>query len=251
MTLGSESDGRVAAFFDVDGTLIPKPSLEWRFFRDLQRNGRIPVANYFCWGTEALRLLRQGLLAAKHRNKRYLSGLNRDAVLAYAGAVSFFDEAISCVAWHVLEGYEIILLTGTLQELAELAASALECELETRGVYVSVQIYATRLANSGGQWTGRAGSEVLYGAAKAQLVERLAKFERIDLQQSYGYGDDFEDRYFLSAVGHAVVVNPRSKLTSLANRKNWPICHWSQPKTALSRRNLCCESGIQSVEKRA
>lgn len=251
MTLGSESSGRGAAFFDLDGTLIPKASLEWRFFRELQRNARIALTNYFRWGTEALRLLPQGLSAAKHRNKRYLSGLNRDALLAYAGPVSFFDEAISRVAWHATEGHQIILLTGTLQELAELAASALECELELRGVYVAIQIYGTRLAVTDGRWTGDPEGEVLYGAAKARLLQTVAKFERIDLQQCYGYGNDFEDRYFLSLLGHANAVNPSSELTALANRNNWSICRWSQQKRTLSRQNLCCESGIQSTEKQA
>jgi phosphoserine phosphatase len=251
MTLRLESGGRIAAFFDLDGTLIPKPSLEWRFFRELRGNGRIPLMNYFRWGTEALRLLPQGVLAAKHRNKKYLSGLNCDVPQAYAGAVPFFDEAIARVAWHAFSGHEIVLLTGTLQELAQLAVSALECELELQSVYVSIQIYATRLSVRGGQWTGAPEGEVLYGAAKARLLQKLAKIRRIHLQQSYGYGDDFEDRYFLDLLGHVNAVNPGSELASLANRKTWTICRWSQQKRASSGRNLCCHPGIQSVEKRA
>ena len=44
------------AFFDVDGTLLAKPSLERRFFRTLRWQGKIPVANYLGWITEAIRL---------------------------------------------------------------------------------------------------------------------------------------------------------------------------------------------------
>ena len=48
---------RIAAFFDLDGTLIPDPSLERRFFSQLRRNHAIPLTNYLRWGAEALRLL--------------------------------------------------------------------------------------------------------------------------------------------------------------------------------------------------
>ena len=41
--------GRVAAFFDLDGTLIGGPSLERRFFEELRYQGAIPLRNYFLW----------------------------------------------------------------------------------------------------------------------------------------------------------------------------------------------------------
>ena len=38
---------RIAAFFDLDGTLIPWPSLEQRFFRMLSCRREIPLQSYF------------------------------------------------------------------------------------------------------------------------------------------------------------------------------------------------------------
>ena len=46
-------EGGVAAFFDLDGTLVPGPSLEWRFFRELRKNHRIPFINYLRWTSES------------------------------------------------------------------------------------------------------------------------------------------------------------------------------------------------------
>ena len=241
---------RVAAFFDLDGTLIPKPSLECRLFQELLRHRRIPLGNYLRWAAQALRLLPNGLLAVRHGNKVHLTGLNRDLILCYAETVSFFEEAISRVLWHASQGHEIVLLTGTLQELAQLAASALECELEIRDASVPVRIYATRLRTQAGQWTGYLDGEALYGPAKAHLVEALGQFERIDLQQSYGYGDDFEDHHFLHLVAHSNAVNPDSELAAVANRNHWPIFRWNHRKTTLSERNLYCQSGIQTMENR-
>src|SRR5258708_34889556 len=67
--------GRVAAFFDLDGTLMPLPSLEQRFFRILRYRGEIPLKNYFLWLREAMRLLPRGTSAAMHANKMYLKGV--------------------------------------------------------------------------------------------------------------------------------------------------------------------------------
>jgi len=251
MNIQDEQGTRIAAFFDLDGTLIPKPSLEWRFFAELRRHCKIPLTNYFRWGVQAVRLLPKGLLAVRHGNKAYLSGLNCDLVLWHTRSIAFFDEGISHVVWHAREGHKIVLLSGTLQELARLAALALECELEIRGVPVPIQICATRLAISRGEWTGCLDSEVLYGQAKAHLIENLAKNQRINLPQSYGYGNDFEDRYFLCALGRARAVNPRSELATLAHRKNWPICAWRHQKTAESQRNVPWPPRIQHMEKRA
>src|SRR5258708_17456440 len=41
------TSGRVAAFFDLDGTLLARPSLERRFFFELRDQRAIPVGNYF------------------------------------------------------------------------------------------------------------------------------------------------------------------------------------------------------------
>jgi hypothetical protein len=51
-----EKSGRVAAFFDLDGTLVALPSLERRFFRMLRYRRAIAAKNYWRWLAEAVRL---------------------------------------------------------------------------------------------------------------------------------------------------------------------------------------------------
>src|SRR5437660_11955977 len=69
-----------AAFFDIDGTLLAKPSLERRFFWQLYRQGKIPARNYFLWLAEMMRLRFgfRGLRAAAQSNKAYLCGVSLD-----------------------------------------------------------------------------------------------------------------------------------------------------------------------------
>ncbi len=69
-----ESKG-VAAFFDLDGTLVALPSLERRFFLALRYRRAIPVGSYFLWPLEALRLMPSGITAMLQANKMYLRGV--------------------------------------------------------------------------------------------------------------------------------------------------------------------------------
>jgi phosphoserine phosphatase len=242
---------RVAAFFDLDGTLIPEPSLERRFFNELRRNHRIPRKNYLDWVAEALRLLPKGFLAVQYANKRYLAGIHRDLVFRHMESILFFEEGIARIAWHAGLGHEIVLLSGTLEPLAALAGSALECELEARGLQIWPRVCATRLEERRGYWTGDVAGEALYGSAKARALEALAKQERFDLRECHAYGNGLLDRHFLCAVGHANAVNPGKDFAALANHKNWPIWHWHVEKQIASKEENYLRKEIHRIEGQA
>jgi HAD superfamily hydrolase (TIGR01490 family) len=249
MSADAKTAGRVAAFFDLDGTLLPEPSLERRFFSELRSNNAIPSANYLRWGLEALCLLPKGFLEVQHHNKRYLTGLDRDVVFRYRESVSFFEQGIARVAWHARQGHEIVLASGTLEALARLAAMALECELEARGVQIQSRVCATRLEEEHGQWTGNVLGEVIYGPAKARAVEELAKTASLDLRHCHAYGNSLLDRQLLSAVGHGHAVNPGKDLAALAKQKDWRIWHWHLEKKINSKGITGVATGIQQVER--
>ena len=70
-----ECQGNIAAFFDLDGTLMALPSLERRFFRTLRYQRAIRAKNYFSWLKQALRLLPRGISTILQANKMYLRGV--------------------------------------------------------------------------------------------------------------------------------------------------------------------------------
>jgi phosphoserine phosphatase len=251
VTTIANNETRVAAFFDLDGTLIPEPSLEWRFFSELRSNHEMPLANYLWWGVEALRLLRKGPLAMRYGNKRYLKGICRDAGFLYSEPISFFDEGIDRVLWHVRRGHEIVLVSGTLEPLAELAGSALECELELRGMQVRPQVCATVLEEIQGRWTGYIAGEAPYGIAKARAVERFARREQFDLRECHAYGNSLLDRHFLSLVGHGNAVNVGKELAAIANKKDWPIWYWHLTNPPLAQDHEPLAKEIHHTEEPA
>ncbi len=250
--MNEESAGTqgIAAFFDVDGTLIPEPSLERRFFRAVRRSGAIRIANYFLWAQEALRLLPKGIAATVHGNKRHWSGVRCDQVLQQMEATVFFEEGMERTAWHARQGHRIVLVSGMPELLARIVARAVECELESRGVGSRVLVCATRMEERDGRWTGRLLGEATYGEEKFRALKRIAQEHGIDLRGSHAYGNTLLDRPMLAAVGHAHAVNPGRGLAAVANQCDWEIWHWHVEKRMEHGLHLA-EATMRGGESRA
>ncbi|HKD51349.1 MAG TPA: HAD-IB family phosphatase [Candidatus Acidoferrum sp.] len=242
---------RVAAFFDLDGTLLPLPPLEQKFFGMLRDRREIPSVNYFLWFAEALKMLPRGIRAVRHANKMYLRGVQSleesgarkhgDSRAHASGPTGegrpsmppkhnprwpvpqFFGDGVERVAWHARQGHFIVMVSGTLERLARAAARALEIELAARGVTAGIRVCATKLEEKNGIWTGRILGEAMYGKAKARAMLTLAEEMNLDLSQSWAYGDSAEDRWMLASVGNPAAVNPTPKLARIARRQGWPV----------------------------
>jgi HAD superfamily hydrolase (TIGR01490 family) len=247
MSGAGDQERRVAAFFDIDGTLVPEPSLERRLFRELNRTGAIPWVNYLHWGAEAARLLPRGLTTIAHGNKRYLHGLRAEQILEVAEPIAFFEEGVARVEWHARRGHEIVLVSGMVKPLARMVAMALECELEARGVERDVLVSATRLEERGGIFTGSVLGEANYGEAKRRAMEVVARAMQINLRESHAYGNTLLDRAMLYAVGHAHAVNPGKELAATANLRDWAIWHWHQEKKFDSENSLRDRVKLQTI----
>ncbi|MGH9744407.1 MAG: HAD family hydrolase [Candidatus Acidiferrum sp.] len=226
--------GSVTAFFDLDGTLIHDPSLEKRFVRILRLRNAIGIANYFLWLAEAARLAPRGINQILHANKMYLRGVCV-AEPWWMNIPPFYPEAIERVAWHAEHGHLIVIMSGTLDALAEKVARELEAELGTRGLRCNVRVCATRLEERGERWTGRIVGEAMFCEAKARAVRQAAADAALDLQRCFAYGDSAKDRWMLETVGKPTAVNPSHDLERIARRNDWPVLRWEEEKDSTQR----------------
>jgi HAD superfamily phosphoserine phosphatase-like hydrolase len=247
MSGAGEQERRAAAFFDIDGTLVPEPSLERRLFRELRRAGAIPWMNYARWGMEAVRLVPRGLTAIAQGNKSYLRGLRAEQILGAVEPIAFFEEGVARVEWHGRRGHEIVLVTGMVKPLARRVAMALECELEARGLEREVLVSATRLEERAGAFTGCVLGEANYGEAKRRAMEVVARAMQINLRESHAYGNTLLDRQMLDAVGHGHAVNPGKELAETANLRDWAIWHWHSEKNFASENSLKDKVKLQTI----
>jgi HAD superfamily hydrolase (TIGR01490 family) len=229
-----EKNKGVAAFFDLDGTLMPMPSLETRFYLLLRYRKLIGIRNYFLWLREATRLVPRGVNQIVHANKMYLRGISVDEK-DLLKVLSFYPEAIERLAWHAERGHPIVIVTGTLELLAERTARGLEAELDRRGLATEIRVCATRLEEKNEKWTGRIMGEAMFGEAKARAVRRIAAEADLDLERCFAYGDSSSDKWMLQAVGRPAAVNPSNDLARVARRNDWAVLLWRKEKTFLQR----------------
>ena len=228
-----EKSGRGAAFFDIDGTLLAKPSLERRLFAELRWQGKIPVKNYFFWLAEALRLGARDFSAVTHANKAYLRGVSAASLFAIsdkrrtAWMPEFFPAAVQRIWWHALRGDAIVLVSGTLLPLAEIVGAALERELLWRGIDATVEVIATRLEVEAGKFSGRVAGTAMFAEEKARAVQKFADEQKIALCKCSAYGDSSLDRWMLEAAGHPFAINPTRRLRRIARLRRWQILEWT------------------------
>jgi HAD superfamily hydrolase (TIGR01490 family) len=217
-----------AAFFDVDGTLTEMPSLERRYFRALRHEGKFSLRNGFAWLAEAARLAPNGLTYALQGNKAYLRAVRSTGLRANRAGddALFFPEAVERAARHAANGERIVLVTGTLEFLAQEIANRLRGKLAKRNLAVEIHVCATRLEEKDGRWTGRVLGQPMFGEAKAIAVWWYAEKWKLNLGECSAYGDSAPDEWMLASVGKPVAVNPDSGLRDTARRRGWEIAKW-------------------------
>ncbi len=165
--------GGVAAFFDLDGTVIAPPSLEIRFAAFLARGGELRTAAVFAWLGVFLREelktpLGRGGKSPRFRaideNKIYLRGVREETTREWAeeniDAIECYPEALRCIAWHREQGHAIFFVSGTLAPLARVVAASLALDRE-------IGIAATELESVAGRWTGCTAGAAICGPGKA------------------------------------------------------------------------------------
>ena len=154
----------------------------------------------------------------------------------------FFEQGVQHVAWHVRNGHEVVLVSGTLDFLAVHAAELLRARLAKLGISVVLHVRATHLEVKDCLWTGSVAGSAVFGREKGMVVERLATEMELDLENCFGYGNSAHDRWMLGAVGNAVAVNPSAELQNIAELLGWRVVRWDgpreRPRQDLAGRNL-------------
>ena len=131
MSVTANQRGRIAAVFDIDGTLLPAPSLELRLLADLALARKLRLRAIGAWLRSLVphifRISRGDLgtpkrLLALDENKAYWEGVQVGIVDAWIAReipeLEFFSEALAMFDWHRRRGHAIVLISGTLAPLA-------------------------------------------------------------------------------------------------------------------------------------
>ncbi|MHB1131335.1 MAG: HAD family hydrolase [Chloroflexota bacterium] len=229
MATNGQTNGRVAALFDIDGTLVGGASI-WRglwdyHFREKRRRDR-PLRFLFANMRRGWQFARRGasreefVQASAEAVAGFFTGLSPDeaehvyqSVWRHTLAPGLRADVLARLAAHKEAGHLVALISATLQGLADLVA---------REVGADVAV-GSALALADGRYTGRMLGPACFGPQKASSARDLLAARGLDLASSYAYADSGHDAALLECVGHAVAVYPDSRLHALARARGWEV----------------------------
>ncbi|MGH3517921.1 MAG: HAD family hydrolase [Haloechinothrix sp.] len=226
---------RIAAFFDLDKTIIASSSA-LAFSRPLLRQGLINRRAALKSAYAQLMFSLSGADASTtERLREQISALCAGWDVAQVSAVVnetlhdvvdplVYAEAAELIAAHKADQHDVVVLSATGEEVVGPIAAML-------GADSSV---ATRMEIVDGRYSGNV-EFYCYGEEKAAAARMLAEAHGYDLAQCHAYSDSSTDLPLLEAVGHPCVVNPDRALRKLAEERGWPMLTFVKPVSLRSR----------------
>ncbi len=125
----------------------------------------------------------------------------------------FFPGIPEIVSMFNGRGYFTVVLSVAPVEILNELAHKLDIKL----------VCGTRVCSEGGVYNGRLCSSVGSTEGKAEELLNIAEENKIDLTESYAFGDTSHDVSMLSLVGHPVAVNPKEGLDTIAEERGWVV----------------------------
>ena len=125
-------------------------------------------------------------------------------------------KALAKIREHKSAGHGVILLSGTVDILAEPLRA-----------YTNADLYiACNTVEKDGHFTGDIMPPIPYGNGKRDIVLRYAQEYAINLKECFAYGDSMADSGLFQSVGNPSVVNPGRRLYGLAKERGWEMVNW-------------------------
>lgn len=242
------SDGVVAAFFDIDNTIIRGASAA-HLARALYRREFFGIRDLVRLVVHNSRYLLFG------ENKRQIDTVRSAALSIVAGHTvaeivaigeEVYDQVLELRIYpgtkrlldaHIAAGHEVWLVSATPYEISALISRRLGGTGALGSVAESVD----------GVYTGRMVGDMMHGKAKAAGVTALAAERGINLAESSAYGDSLNDVSMMETVGKPCAINPDSRLRRHAARVGWPVREFRGRRNRAARRGATTLSWAGAV----
>ena len=217
----SESSRRVAAFFDMDKTIIAENSGSV-YMKHLYRQGEVGAFD-LAIGLVAYLRYKLGMLDVEESTRSLVSGLKgrSESDLIEEGRALcarkifplIYPSAATTIRGHQKKGDLVCIVSGSLGFVVEPVAAHL-------GIRHMIH---SRLEMEDGRVTGELVYPLCFEEGKLYWLQDFIRRHQIDLARSWFYSDSVTDRPLLERVGHPVVVNPDPRLYALALGRGWPV----------------------------
>jgi HAD superfamily hydrolase (TIGR01490 family) len=213
---------RKAAFFDLDGTIIPNTSSERILIKHLIQIGVLTVFDFLYFMQGIFYNMRGGWHGIFRENKFYLKGKKAQHIKSIAK--EYFEKHIDAIVSmsvrdliekHKSKGDVLIMVSGSPYFVVEVFARKLGFN-DYKG---------TDLIIKHGIFTGKIEGIHPFGRKKVTIIRYFAKKYGINIDDSTTYANHFKDRHILALASKPVAVNPTRRLKKYAIQKGWQILH--------------------------
>ena len=220
---------RVAAFFDLDRTLI-RGSANFPLAVAAFRAGYVPPRQLLHDAVNAVAFIAGGATDQRSADLRErilkaVAGHPAEDVVALGDAflpkiaASVLPEARRLLDQHAAAGHDRIVVSASPIEIVGRLAEMLGLE----------GAVGTRSQIVDGCYTGVLDGAFCYGQGKVVEVQRLAAERGYDLSRCTAYSDSVSDLPLLECVGTPVAVNPEKHLRAVASARGWRIVEVARP----------------------
>jgi HAD superfamily hydrolase (TIGR01490 family) len=229
----------IAAFFDVDNTLLRGASL-FHLGRGLHHRGivtgrmlarfALKAASFMVVGEnhhhlEQVRV--QALEVVRGQSRTDLRGLAQEIYEKYL-AKAIWPETLGLAHDHIAKGHEVWLVTSTPDFLAEVIAERLGF----------TGAMGTPLETDGDVFTGQLSGPLMHGSGKADAVALRASHIGAPLRECWAYSDSANDIPLLTLCGNRIAVNPDKRLRRHAVASNWAVMDLTVASIREARRRV-------------
>jgi HAD superfamily hydrolase (TIGR01490 family) len=229
------SKPRVAAFFDLDKTVIAKSStlaFSRPFFQEGLINRRAVLKSAYA---QFVFMLAGADADQMDRMRAHITSLCTGWDVEQVNAIVeetlhdivdplVYKEATELIAEHKEQGHDIVVLSASGEEVVAPIAKLLG----------ATHYAGTRMVVSDGRYTGEVA---FYCSAenKAAMARELAVEYGYVLAECHAYSDSATDLPLLESVGHPTVVNPDRNLRKEAVQRGWPSLAFEHPISLRAR----------------
>ena len=223
--LDDEEGSHIAAFFDLDRTLINDFSAK-KFLQSRLLSGKstakellsqfATVLIYAAGNRDFETLTKISAMGVKGIKEKQFIELGEEVYQNHL-ATTIYPESRALIASHIEKGHQVVIISAATRYQITPIANELGVK----------DIFCTEMEVRKGKFTGKI-SEMCWAEGKARAGKKFAKENNIDLSKSFFYTDSIDDYPLLEIVGKPIATNPDNKLSQVAFESNWPILRFKE-----------------------
>jgi HAD superfamily hydrolase (TIGR01490 family) len=209
------------AVFDIDGTIVTE-SLGKDFIIWLTKKGKFPEKvlreiyaakkrykeKKVSYARHQKEIMNAWLKGFKGKKKTELEKLSKKFGKNYN---NFFPGSLELIKFFRKKGFYCVVISGAFEEAIYAIQPKFKFDL----------IVGTEFETKKGKYTGRMLDKMWHKKIKKRLLKKVIKEKKLELKDSFCFGDSEQDSYMMDLVENPIALHPNQRLLEIAVKRKW------------------------------